>query len=172
MIVHSWQPRVPGGRAGGDSLDRPVRVLIVDDHSAVRAGVAGVLAAEADLDPVAVVATPRDAAAEARRLSPEVAIVDYHLPGRDGLSLTIELKRLPHPPAVLIYSAFADARLAVGAIVAGADGIVKKSSTGQELCAAVRSAARGLRATPDVPSEMRVQSPQNYNPRTCQSSAC
>lgn len=153
MITNSLQPGVSCRGVDGDALDRPVRVLIVDDHPAVRAGVAGVLAAEADLDPVATVATARYAAAEARRLSPRVAIVDYHLPDRDGLSLTIELKRLPHPPGVLIYSAFADARLAVGAIVAGADGIVKKSSTGDELCAAVRSVAWGVRARPEVPPE-------------------
>jgi DNA-binding NarL/FixJ family response regulator len=153
MITNSSQPGVSCRGVDRDACDRPVRVLIVDDHPAVRTGVAGVLAAEADLDPVAMVATAREAAAEARRLSPGVAIVDYRLPGRDGLSLTIELKRLPHPPGVLIYSAFADARLAVGAIVAGADSIVKKSSTGDELCAAVRSVARGVRARPEVPPE-------------------
>lgn len=118
MITNSLQPGVSCRGVDRHALDLPVRVLIVDDHPAVRAGVAGVLAAEADLNPAATVATARDAAAEARQLSPRVAIVDYHLPDRDGLSLTIELKRLPHPPGVLIYSGFADARLAVGAIVA------------------------------------------------------
>jgi DNA-binding NarL/FixJ family response regulator len=154
MATSSSRPGVTSERVHGDSPERPVRVLIVDDHPAVRAGVAGVLAAEPDVDPVAAVATAGDAVAEARRLTPAVAIVDYHLPGRDGLSLTIELKRLPHPPGVLIYSAFADARLTVGAIVAGADGIVEKGSTGEELCAAVRRIARGLRPTAEVPSEM------------------
>jgi DNA-binding NarL/FixJ family response regulator len=53
-----------------------------------------------------------------------------------------------------MYSAFADATLAVGAIVAGAAGIAGKGSTGEELCAAVRSVAEGQHATPEVPSEM------------------
>jgi DNA-binding NarL/FixJ family response regulator len=134
-------------------VDCPVRVLIVDDHPAVRAGIAGVLASQNDVEAVGSAATAADAVAEARRLSPAVAIVDYHLPGRDGLSLTLELKRLAHPPRVLIYSAFADTRLAVGASVAGADGILKKSSSGEELCAAIRNVTRGKPVTLEVSSE-------------------
>jgi DNA-binding NarL/FixJ family response regulator len=130
-----------------------VRVLIVDDHAAVRGALADVLVAAPELEPVGSAATAGDAATQARLLSPDVAIVDYQLPGRDGLSLTLELKHLPHAPRVLIYSAFADARLAVGAMVVGADGIVNKSTTADELCAAIRNVARGLSVTPEVPSQ-------------------
>lgn len=135
-------------------LNRPVRVLIVDDHPAIRAGLNGVVGAEPDLVVVGTAANAREALAEAEHLAPQVAIVDYHLPGRDGLSLTLQLKRLQKPLAVVIYSAFADARLTIGAIVAGADGVVKKSSRPDVLCAALRTAAGGRRVMPSVPSEM------------------
>jgi DNA-binding NarL/FixJ family response regulator len=135
-------------------LGQPARVMIVDDHPAVRAGVAGVLAAEADIAPVAMVATARDALAEAKRRSLQAAVVDYHLPDRDGLSLTLQLKALPDPPAVLIYSAFADARVTLGAIVAGADGVANKESRADELCAAVRAIANGSSSLPPVAPEM------------------
>jgi DNA-binding NarL/FixJ family response regulator len=145
--------QLPGSRESG-RLSRPARVLIVDDHPGVRAGLEGVLLDQADLVVVGMAANANDALAEAERLSPRVAIVDYHLPGRDGLSLTRQLKRLHEPPAVLIYSAFADARLTLGALVAGADGVTKKSSRADELCAALRAVANGLRVMPRVPSEM------------------
>jgi DNA-binding NarL/FixJ family response regulator len=141
-------------RIDSGPLDPPVSVLIVDDHPAVRAAVERVLAGEADIAPVASVATARAALAEAQRLSPRIAIVDYHLPDRDGLSLTRQLKALPHPPAVLIYSAFADARIIVGAIVGGADGVANKNSRAHELCTAVRTIANGSSSLPAVPPNM------------------
>jgi DNA-binding NarL/FixJ family response regulator len=128
--------------------------MIVDDHPAVRAGVAGVLAAEGDIEPVAMVATAREALAEAQRRSLEAVVVDYHLPDRDGLSLTLQLKALPDAPAVLIYSAFADARLTLAAIVAGADGVANKECRAEELCAAVRAIANGSSSLPPVAPEV------------------
>lgn len=135
-------------------LDDPVRVLIIDDHPAICAGLEGVLALEPDLVAVGSAANAREGLAQAQLLSPQAAIVDYHLPGRDGLSLTLQLKRLDQPPAVVIYSAFADARLAIGALVAGADGVVEKSSRPDELCAALRTVTGGRLMIPSVPSEM------------------
>jgi DNA-binding NarL/FixJ family response regulator len=140
-----------------------VRVLIVDDHPGVRAGLVDVLTDEGDLDLVAAVADAGAAAAAARRLLPEVAIVDYRLPGRDGLSLTIELKRLAPPPGVVVYSAFADRRLGLAATVAGADALVTKNSPPEELRQTIRRVAAGLRTTPaispDVLGEVAAELP-------------
>lgn len=94
--------QLPGSCESG-RLNRPARVLIVDDHPAVRAGLEGVLLDQADLAVVGMAANTSEALAEAERLSPRVAIVEDHLPGRDGLSLTRQLKRLHEPPAVLIF---------------------------------------------------------------------
>lgn len=139
-------------RDGGSG--QPIRVLIIDDHPAIRAGVAGVLAAEPDIEPVAMVATAREALIEAGRASLDVAIVDYHLPDRDGLSLALQLKALPDPPAVLIYSAFADARLRMGASIAGADALASKDCPADELCATVRVVANGGCSLPAIPAEV------------------
>jgi DNA-binding NarL/FixJ family response regulator len=144
----------PSGTFRDAGLHRPVRVLIVDDHPAIRAGLEGVLAPEPDLVAVGMAANVRAGLAEAQRMSPQIAIVGDHLPGRDGLSLTLALKRLREPPAVLIYSAFADARLTVGATIAGAEGVIKKSSRPDELCTALRAIANGLQVMPGAPSEM------------------
>ncbi|MGH2882436.1 MAG: response regulator [Solirubrobacteraceae bacterium] len=79
----------------------------------------------------------------------DVVIVDYHLgDGRDGLSLTADLKWRRPAAGVLIYSAFADGAVAVSAIIAGADGLLGKHELGQELCGAVRRLARALHHLP------------------------
>lgn len=128
----------------------PVSVLVVDDHPAVRVGVESVLGAEADLTVLASVATAREAFTEVEHGHPRVAVVDYHLGDRDGLTVTRRLKMLDPSVRVLVYSAYADATLTVAAIVAGADGIVHKGGDGDELCGAVRAVAAGRRAYPAV----------------------
>ena len=133
---------------------QPIRVLIIDDHPAIRAGVAGVLAAEPDIEPAAMAATAQEALIEARRASLDVAIVDYHLPDRDGLSLALQLKALPDPPAVLIYSAFADGRLRIGASIAGADALASKDCPADELCDIVRAVANGGCSLPQISAEV------------------
>jgi DNA-binding NarL/FixJ family response regulator len=133
--------------------DRPVRVLVVDDHPAVRAEVENVLRADAELTVVGSAATASDAISQALVHVPTLAVVDYHLPDRDGLSLTLELKRLPEAPKVLIYSASVDVRVTVGAIVAGADSVVEKTGDAVELCAALCATAAGLRTMPVLSTE-------------------
>lgn len=128
------------------------RLLIVDDHAAVRAGLREVLADEADFEVVAAVGTAEAAMLVAEGESIDVAVVDYQLGGRNGLWLSRKLKRLPRPPAVLVYSAFTDGVLAAAGVVAEADGIVSKGGLGSELCDAIRRIARGGRVLPLMPS--------------------
>jgi DNA-binding NarL/FixJ family response regulator len=120
-----------------------IRVLIVDDHPAVRAGLAGLLASHTDLTPVAAAGDADTALERAGELRPDLAVVDFHLGGRDGLFLCRALKSLPDPPRVLIFSAYADAFLMVGSVIAGADGILGKGVLGDELCDALRRVQRG-----------------------------
>jgi DNA-binding NarL/FixJ family response regulator len=120
-----------------------IRVLVVDDHPAVRAGLVAVLRSEPGLVPVGAAADQDGALGEARRTRPDVALVDYHLRDGDGLLLCRDLKSLPAPPRVLIYSAFADAGLGLPATIAGADGLVDKGTPTEELFERVRTVARG-----------------------------
>jgi DNA-binding NarL/FixJ family response regulator len=121
-----------------------ISVAIVDDHPAVREGIRSLLAAEDDVVLVAAVADARSAIGLSRRSPTDVVVVDYHLPDEHGLSLCLRLKNLATPPSVLIYSGFADDRLAVAATVAGADGLLAKGSDPDELPGAVRELAAGL----------------------------
>jgi DNA-binding NarL/FixJ family response regulator len=138
-------------------LDDPIvrtRLLVVDDHAAVRAGLRELLSDETDFEVVAAVATAEEGFDAATRLPIDVAVVDYQLGGRNGLWLSRKLKRLPAPPAVLIYSAYTDGVLAAAAVVAEADAIVSKGKIGAELCQTVRSVAWGERDLPRLPPRL------------------
>jgi two-component system, NarL family, response regulator DevR len=104
-----------------------------------------------DVELVATAASAREALADAARVAPDVAVVDYHLDDSDGLTLCRALKRLPRPPRVLVYSAYADGALAAAAVVAGADGVVSKGTLGEEVVRTIRVLAHGRRAIPPIP---------------------
>jgi DNA-binding NarL/FixJ family response regulator len=125
-----------------------IRVLVVDDHPALRTGIVGLLRAEPGFTPVASASGLADGLLEARRWSPDVALVDYHLPPHDGLELCLALKTGPDPPRVAIYSAFADPGLTPAAVVALADGLIDKNARVDELFEALRLVAKGERAMP------------------------
>jgi DNA-binding NarL/FixJ family response regulator len=142
-------------RAVGDQTEidqrQRTRLLVVDDHAAVRAGLRGLLDEQRDFEVVAAVASAEEAMSVAEREPIDVAVVDYQLGSRSGLWLSRKLKRLPEPPAVLIYSAYADGILAAAAVVAEADGIVNKGGLGSELCEEVRRAADGASSMRPMP---------------------
>ncbi|HEY1277978.1 MAG TPA: response regulator [Thermoleophilaceae bacterium] len=121
------------------------QLIIVDDHAAVRAGLATLIAPEPDLDVVALTADADAALACAEEHSPDVVLVDFHLPDEDGLSLCL---RLEGSARTVLYSAFADDLLAVLAAVAGADALVPKSADPTELLDTLRAVAAGERVRP------------------------
>jgi len=143
-----------------------IRVAVVDDHPAVRLGLQTALRNEPGLVPVGEAETPEELAPLLYRTRPDVVLLDYHLPRRDGLTLCREIKSRVPAPKVLLYTAFADASLIVPAIVAGADGVLDKSLPSLELFEAIRRAARGEEL---IPGSSPVAA---WTPVTCRSWAC
>ncbi len=134
--------------AGAPARQPVIRVstlLIVDDHAAVRAGLAALLAPEPDLHVVAAAADAETALAFAEEHRPDVALIDFHLPGEDGLSLCLRLDSATPRPRRVLYSAFADDLLAVLALVAGADALVPKSADPEQLLDTLLAVAGGQR---------------------------
>ena len=145
MSTSAPAPRRSGGL--------PIHLLLVDDHPAVRHGIRQLLAAQADIVTIAEASSASAATSELARWV-DLAIVDYHLGGRDGLWLTEQIKQRRSPPPVLIYSAFADAALAAAAIVAGADGMLRKTALTDELHIAVRRLFHGRQYFPTIPKAL------------------
>ncbi len=130
-----------------------IRILVVDDHPAMRAGLSAVLRGEPGLVPLSAAASGEDLWAMLNRTKPDVVVLDYHLPGDDGLVLCRRIKRQLAAPAVLLYSAYADASLVIPARLAGVDGLISKSAPAGELYDAIRRVARGQRVLPPISRE-------------------
>lgn len=140
-----------------------IRILIVDDHPAVRAGLVAVLRSEPGLVPVGAAADEQEGWRLAQRARPDLVLLDLHLPGGDSLALCRRVKALERPPRVLIYSAFADDHLTLPATLAGADGMVDKVEPMLGLFDAIRRVARGERLlapiTPERLAEAQARVP-------------
>jgi DNA-binding NarL/FixJ family response regulator len=146
--------QVTGGERLTGAARRALRLLVVDDHPAVRVGLQRLLEDEPDFEVVAMCETGEGAIARAESERADVAIIDYHLGGRNGLWVSRALKRLPRPPRTIIFSAFANDHLAASCVVAEVDALLSKGSLGSDLCDTVRSVARGGRVLPPVPRPM------------------
>lgn len=139
---------------GPRATTEQIRLLMVDDHAAVRRGLCELLEDQDDFRVIGAVPSAEEALSVAEREALDVAVVDYQLCGRNGLWVSRKLKRLPRPPRVVIYSAYCDGLLAVAAVVAEADGLVSKGGLGSDLCDAIRSVAGGRSLLPMVPWQL------------------
>ncbi|MGO9961221.1 MAG: response regulator transcription factor [Solirubrobacteraceae bacterium] len=137
-------------QVGREAGYRVLRVLVVDDHPAVRTGVLALLEEQPDLVVIDAVGSAEAAMSLVEREPVDVAVVDYQLGSRSGLWLSRMLKRLDPAPRVVIYSAYCDAALAAACVVAEAEALVSKGGVAAELCDAVRAAAVGQTRLPRV----------------------
>ena len=152
--ARSADPHDETRNGAASTAPRRIRLLVVDDHPAVRYGLARLLEGEPDFEIEAVCVNAEAAVARAAANPVDVAVVDYQLPGHNGLWLCRQLKRTPSPPAVIVFSAFADHYLAACCAVAEADAVLNKGALGSELCDAIRAVARGRRLLPRVPQPL------------------
>lgn len=125
--------------------DRPIRIVLVDDHAAVRAGLERVLRREPGLTVVAALRDGSELIDVATREAADVVVLDYELGDGDGLALCQRLKQQDSSARVLIYTARAGAGLLVPAAIAQADAVVSKGEPVQALVAAIRTIAAGER---------------------------
>jgi DNA-binding NarL/FixJ family response regulator len=116
-----------------------IRVLIVDDQPLMRAGFKSVLEASGGIEVVGEAETGEQALQRARRLDPDVVLMDVRMPGMDG----IEATRMMPRQKVLILTTFGLDEYIVDALRAGASGFLLKDAPVEELIAAVRAVAAG-----------------------------
>ena len=122
-----------------------VRVLIVDDHAVVRAGLRLLIDAEDDLETVGEAGSVREAVFEARSLNPDLILMDVVMPGESGIEGVPTLLH-EHPEVkVLVLSMQDDPHYVREAFAAGARGYVLKEAADAEVVQAIREVARGGR---------------------------
>ena len=120
-----------------------IRVLLVDDHPVVRAGLAGLLSATDDLQVVGEAADGEAALAVAAETVPDVVLMDISMPGMDGVTATRRLLDSGFSGAVVMLTSYAERDRVTDALGAGAVGYLLKDSEPGEVLAAIRSAAVG-----------------------------
>jgi DNA-binding NarL/FixJ family response regulator len=121
----------------------PVRVLIVDDHAVVRAGIRLLLEQEPDIEPVGEAGTGREAVFQARSLKPDVILMDVVMPDQTGLEVLPTLLHEQPEVKVMLLSMQDDPRYVREAFEAGASGYVLKEAADADVVAAIREVAAG-----------------------------
>ena len=125
----------------GSAPAEPIRVLIVDDHPVVRAGLTGILAGTDGLEVVGEAGSGEEAVARADALRPDVVLMDLRMPGCGGAEAT---RRIAGPGCrVVVLTTYETDVDILRAVEAGAVGYLLKDSPGIDLVAAIRAAARG-----------------------------
>lgn len=120
-----------------------VRILVCDDHPVVRAGVMEMLQSQEDLSVVGEASDGAQAVLQARRIQPDVALVDLMMPGSDGFLAIAGISEASPATQVLVLSMQARYADVVRAVEQGAAGYLLKDIPREDLFAAVRSVARG-----------------------------
>jgi two-component system, NarL family, response regulator NreC len=126
-------------------MSETIRVLIVDDHAVVRAGLRLVLEREPDFEVVAEAGSADEAVRAARLEKPDVVLLDVVMPGRSGIDAAGEVLEAAKGPKVLVLSMQDDPSYVREAFAAGASGYLLKEGADSELVQAVRQVAEGGR---------------------------
>ncbi len=120
-----------------------IRVLLVDDHAVLRAGLKALLNAEPDLEVVGEAADGEEAVDRAMLLRPDVIVMDIQMPRMSGLEATRVLRSRGLEAKVLILTMHAESQYLLPLLEAGGSGYVLKSGADTELIEAIRTVYRG-----------------------------
>ena len=124
-------------------MTAPLKVLLVDDHALVREGLRALLGQSDDLAIVGEAAIGTDAVAEARRLRPDVVLMDLKMPGLPAADAIRAIRAFEPATQVLVLTSYAEEPQVAAVLEAGALGYVLKDVAAAELASAIATVARG-----------------------------
>lgn len=130
-----------------------IRIMVVDDHEVVRAGIAALIGMNPDMALAASVADGFAAIAAYREHRPDVTLIDLRMPAFDGVQTITQIRREFPEARFIVLTTFDHAEDVFRALRAGAQGYVLKGARGAELMQAIRDVHAGLRRVPAELSE-------------------
>jgi DNA-binding NarL/FixJ family response regulator len=122
-----------------------IRILVVDDHPVVRQGVRSILANHPDIEIVGEADSAVSLFTAIDSNPPDIVLLDIRMPGQNGIEITQRLKRERPNLKVILLTTYDEDEFLVGALRAGADGYLLKSSSHQVLASSIRQVAQGER---------------------------
>ncbi|MFM8323160.1 MAG: response regulator [Chloroflexota bacterium] len=132
-------------------MSKPIRILIVDDHTVVRDGLNALFAAESGMKVVGSAANGAQAVKLVQELQPDVILLDLVMPEMDGVQATREIRKIMPQARILVLTSFAENHMVFSAIKAGAMGYLMKDTSSDELIQAIRDTYLGRPALgPDI----------------------
>lgn len=135
--------------------DRPIRILVVDDHPMMREGIAALVDRQTDMEAVGEASDGADAVAKFRDLRPDVTLMDVQMAGMNGLDAIEAIRAFAPGAKIIVLTTYSGDAKAVRALRAGAAGYLLKSCIRAELLGAIRSVHGGRRAmSPDIAHEL------------------
>lgn len=141
-------------------MNTKIRVLVADDHAIVRIGLRSVLEYEHDIEVVGEAKNGIEAVDEAKRLQPEVLVMDLVMPRKDGVAATSEIHDLLPQTRILILTTFGTSDAIAHALEAGASGAIMKTADDAMIVSAIRKVAAGeTYISPDVRRQLEESPP-------------
>ncbi len=125
------------------STPTPIRVLVVDDHGMVRRGITTYLKSNSEIQVVGEAENGREAVDLCEQTAPHVVLMDLTMPEMDGITATRAIKQKWKEVQVIVLTSFPEKELVQDALQAGAISYLLKNVSGEDLSAAIRSAAAG-----------------------------
>lgn len=136
----------------------PITIVLADDHHLIRQGLRALLETEADFSVVGEAADGLQAAQLVERLKPNILVIDFIMPGLNGLEVARRVKQCSTKTRVLLLSMYTNESYVLEAFRNGAAGYVLKDSTADDLVRAVRQVAAGHRYLSAPLSERAIDS--------------
>jgi len=138
-------------------MNKPITVLIVDDHTVVRDGLNALLSAESGMKVVGMVGDGEQAIQLAKEHLPDVILMDLVMPRMDGIQAILQIKKDLPEARILVLTSFAENHMVFSAIKAGANGYLMKDTSSEELIQAIRDTYHNRPALgPDIARKLML----------------